>query len=172
MAPIRPGCRGLAPTFSTQHDWHLLPCAEMPGMCQFRRRAVVAVSGRKVLTSSYRSDILASASYRQLLPAFIHSPRSGAIKGGPIFLLAVVRGPRRCKELVASWVIWRLAPPLRWYVTLVIAAAMAAAGSAASMTSWRLHDALLFGLLAAFGGITVELTRRTAEPAGLIKDVH
>ena len=36
----------------------------------------------------------------------------------------------------------------------------------------RLHDLEVFGVLLAFGVATVELTRRTGEPAGLIKDLH
>jgi diguanylate cyclase (GGDEF)-like protein len=36
----------------------------------------------------------------------------------------------------------------------------------------HLHDLEVFGVLLAFGVATVELTRRTGEPAGLIKDLH
>ncbi|MGH3157471.1 MAG: GGDEF domain-containing protein, partial [Streptosporangiaceae bacterium] len=55
----------------------------------------------------------------------------------------------------------------------MIVAAVAAAGWTAALTSWRLRDLALFGLLTGFGAITVELGRRSAppEPAGLIKDI-
>jgi diguanylate cyclase (GGDEF)-like protein len=68
--------------------------------------------------------------------------------------------------------VWRLPCALRWYVITVILAAAAAVGIAATLTSWRPHDALLFGLLVGFGAVVIEFTRRTAEPAGLIKEVH
>ena len=80
--------------------------------------------------------------------------------------------PRRCRTRLAGWALWRLPPALRWYVTAVIAAAAAAAVIAALLTTWRARDGVLFGLLACFGAAAVELTRRTTEPAGHIKDVH
>jgi GGDEF domain-containing protein len=73
-----------------------------------------------------------------------------------------------------KWTVWELNPPLRWYVLGVIAAAAAAAGWAAALTSWRSHDLLLFALLTCFGALTVEVGRRTAErePAGHMKEVY
>jgi diguanylate cyclase (GGDEF)-like protein len=44
--------------------------------------------------------------------------------------------------------------------------------AAADTASWRARDLILFAMLVTFGAAAVELTRRTAEPAGLIKDVH
>jgi diguanylate cyclase (GGDEF)-like protein len=57
-------------------------------------------------------------------------------------------------------------------VIAVIAAAAVAVVAATTLTSWRIHDVLLFAALACFGAAVTELTRRTTEPAGLIKDVH
>ena len=54
----------------------------------------------------------------------------------------------------------------------MIIVAAAALGGAAAVTHWRAHDAALFALLVCFGAVAVELTRRSREPAGLIKDVH
>jgi diguanylate cyclase (GGDEF)-like protein len=73
---------------------------------------------------------------------------------------------------VSGWALWRLPPGLRGYVCGVIAAGAAAIAAAAAVTGWRARDLWLFGLLVAFGAAAVELTRRTTEPAGLIKDVH
>jgi diguanylate cyclase (GGDEF)-like protein len=74
---------------------------------------------------------------------------------------------------VTGWAVWRLPIALRLYVCGVIAAAIAVAGWTAATTSWRTHDAALFGLLTGFGAVVVEVGRRSAppEPAGLIKDV-
>jgi diguanylate cyclase (GGDEF)-like protein len=77
-----------------------------------------------------------------------------------------------CRTRLAGWALWRLPGGLRWYVCGVIAAGAAATGTAAALTGWRARDLWLFGMLVAFGATAVELTRRTAEPAGLIKDVH
>lgn len=115
---------------------------------------------------------MTAASYRQLLPAPLIFPRSGSAKEGPALISVMVRGPRRCVALVAGWTVWRLRPALRCYVIAVIAAAVIAASLAAALTSWRVHDALVFGMLVGFGAAAIEFTRRTTEPAGLIKDVH
>ena len=44
--------------------------------------------------------------------------------------------------------------------------------AAAALTSWHASDGWLFAVLVCFGGVAVELTRRTTVPAGHIKDVH
>jgi diguanylate cyclase (GGDEF)-like protein len=54
----------------------------------------------------------------------------------------------------------------------VIAGAATATGVAVWRTIWRPSDVLLFAALATFGAAAIELSRRTTEPAGLIKDVH
>jgi diguanylate cyclase (GGDEF)-like protein len=73
---------------------------------------------------------------------------------------------------VTGWAVWRLAPALRWYVISVVAIAVAVAGAAVEWTSWRARDVVVFAVLACFGALAIELTRRVTEPAGLIKDVH
>lgn len=82
------------------------------------------------------------------------------------------RGARR--RIVTGWAVWRLPPALRWYVCGLTAAAVAAAGWVAAVTSWRPRDLALFALLTCFGGAVVELTRRAAgpEPAGHMKEVY
>jgi diguanylate cyclase (GGDEF)-like protein len=82
------------------------------------------------------------------------------------------RLPRRCLAALAAWPVWSLPRGLRRYVVGVIVAAGAAAGVAVASTGWRAGDGWLFALLVCFGAAAVELTRRTTETAGLIKDVH
>src|SRR5580700_4719690 len=100
------------------------------------------------------------------------STRLRADRGGPIRLLAVAGGPRRCRAYVSGWAVWQLPRGLRWYVLAVIGAAVAAAGTAAALTSWRARDAWLFAALAGFGAVSAELTRRGGEPAAAVKNVH
>jgi diguanylate cyclase (GGDEF)-like protein len=85
--------------------------------------------------------------------------------------LNVANGGSRSRT-VTGWELWRLPPALRWYVCGLVAAALVVGGWTAARISWRLHDAVLFGLLTCFGALALELGRRTAprEPAGLIKD--
>ena len=72
----------------------------------------------------------------------------------------------------AAWPIWRLPRGVAVFVVAVIAANLAAIGLAASFFTFRSGDLLLFGLLLACDAATVELTRRSGEPAGVIKDVY
>jgi diguanylate cyclase (GGDEF)-like protein len=80
--------------------------------------------------------------------------------------------PPRCRRAVAGWPLWQLPRGLRWYVCAVVAAGAAVTAVAASTASWHSRDLILFAMLVTFGAVAVELTRRTAEPAGLIKEVH
>jgi len=83
------------------------------------------------------------------------------------------RSPLRgCLAAVAGWPLWSLPRVLRWYVVGVITAVAAAIGTAAALTRWNAGDVWLFAVLVCFGVVAVELTRRSAETAGLIKDVH
>jgi diguanylate cyclase (GGDEF)-like protein len=61
---------------------------------------------------------------------------------------------------------------LRWYVCAVIGAGVVAVAATAATTDWRPGNGVLFGLLLAFGAVTVETLRRIGEPAGSIKDAH
>ena len=74
--------------------------------------------------------------------------------------------------ITANWAIWELPCWLRRYVIAVVAVYAAALAVAAARLPPHLHDLEVFGVLLAFGVATVELTRRTGEPAGLIKDLH
>jgi diguanylate cyclase (GGDEF)-like protein len=71
-----------------------------------------------------------------------------------------------------AWPLWELPRRLAVYVAGVILTYLAAIGIAASQTTFRLHDLELFALLLAFGAASIELTRRSGEPAGVIHDVY
>ena len=73
---------------------------------------------------------------------------------------------------VRTWPVWTLRPALRWYVCTVVGVGAAAVAATAATTDWRPGDGILFGLLLAFGAVTVETLRRIGEPAGSIKDAH
>jgi len=68
--------------------------------------------------------------------------------------------------------VWGLPRWLAVFVAAVITAYAAALGAAASQTRFSLHDMALFALLLGFGAVSIELTRRSGEPAGLIMDVY
>ena len=81
---------------------------------------------------------------------------------------------RLLKQSVAvrSWPLWSLQP--RWlvaFVLAVIAADLAAIGVAASVTTVTGSNLALFGLLVGCTAASVELTRKTGEQGGMIKDV-
>jgi diguanylate cyclase (GGDEF)-like protein len=71
-----------------------------------------------------------------------------------------------------AWPLWELSPWLAAFVVGVSAVYVAAIAIAASLTRFRWHDFALFVLLLAFGAASIELTRRSGEPAGHIQDVY
>lgn len=73
---------------------------------------------------------------------------------------------------VRAWTVWQLPRRLALFVIAVTAVNLAGIGLAASSFSFREHQLLLFCVLLACDAATVELTRRTGEPAGVIKDVY
>jgi diguanylate cyclase (GGDEF)-like protein len=73
---------------------------------------------------------------------------------------------------VRDWPVWGLPRRLAVFVAAVITAYAAAVGAATSQTAFSLHDLALFALLLGFGAVSIELTRRSGEPAGLIMDVY
>jgi len=73
---------------------------------------------------------------------------------------------------VRSWPFWQLPRPLIAFVAAVVLAAAAALAVCAAILPVRVHDLEVFALLLACNGATVELTRRTSEPEGHVKDVH
>jgi diguanylate cyclase (GGDEF)-like protein len=73
---------------------------------------------------------------------------------------------------VRDWPVWSLPPRLRAFVLLVICADLACTGVAAAAFRFSAGDLALFAALLACGAVTVELTRRASEPAGVVKDVY
>ena len=74
---------------------------------------------------------------------------------------------------VRSWPLWSLQP--RWlvaFVLAVIAADLTAIGVAASSTAITRGNLALFGLLLGCTAASVELTRKSGEQGGMIKDVQ
>jgi diguanylate cyclase (GGDEF)-like protein len=71
-----------------------------------------------------------------------------------------------------AWAVWELPRWLAAFVTVITVTYLAVVGVAASRTVFRLHDLALFVLLLGFGAASIELTRRSGEPAGLIMDVY
>ncbi|HEY1916191.1 MAG TPA: GGDEF domain-containing protein [Streptosporangiaceae bacterium] len=80
--------------------------------------------------------------------------------------------PARLVSSVRGWPLWELPRWLACFVMVVLAADGAAIVTAAVSTDFRARDAGLFALLLGLSFASVELTRRTGEPAGVIKDVH
>src|ERR1700691_4737228 len=73
---------------------------------------------------------------------------------------------------VRAWPIWTLPRFVMVFIVAVILADVAAIAVSAAILSVHAHDLILFGLLLACNGATVELTRRSIEPEGAIKDVY
>ena len=88
---------------------------------------------------------------------------------------APIRAARRLLQqsiAVRSWPLWSLQP--RWlvaFVLAVIAADLAAIGVAVSSTAVTGSNLALFGLLVGCTAAAVELTRKSGEQGGMIKDV-
>jgi diguanylate cyclase (GGDEF)-like protein len=83
--------------------------------------------------------------------------------------------PQSCGGLVArlrSWPLWELPRWLATFVTAVVAAYVSAVVVAATQTSFSLHELALFVLLLGFMAASIELTRRSGDPAGLSMDVY
>jgi diguanylate cyclase (GGDEF)-like protein len=76
---------------------------------------------------------------------------------------------------VSGWPIWQLRPPwLMAFICLVTAVYVAAIAVAAAVVPWPQpwHNLWLFGALLLCSALTVEMTKRTGENAGMIKDVY
>ncbi|HEX3493435.1 MAG TPA: GGDEF domain-containing protein [Streptosporangiaceae bacterium] len=85
---------------------------------------------------------------------------------------ATPSSPVRGLRAVAGWPLWELPPWLVGFVLAVIFSAGAAIVAAAALTVVRGPDLELFAVLLGCDVVTVELTRRSGEPAGLIKETH
>src|SRR5579859_3051741 len=79
---------------------------------------------------------------------------------------------QRVFPALTAWSIWKLPRWVAIFIVAVIIADLAAIALAASFFSVRSHDLLLFSLLLACNAATVELTRRSGEHAGAIRDVY
>jgi diguanylate cyclase (GGDEF)-like protein len=73
---------------------------------------------------------------------------------------------------VRSWPFWKLPRSLIAFVVAVIVVDAVVLAVSATSTPVSAHDLGVFGLLLACNAATVELTRRTSEPEGHVKDVH
>jgi diguanylate cyclase (GGDEF)-like protein len=80
--------------------------------------------------------------------------------------------PGNGMQRVRDWPVWSLPRRLRAFVLLVICADLAATGVAAVAFRFSAAQLALFAALLGCGAITVELTRRSSEPAGVVKDVY
>ena len=86
---------------------------------------------------------------------------------------AIFRRAGRTRMLnVRSWPFWKLPRSLAVYVAAVILIDGVAIAVSAAALPLRAHDLVVFGLLLACNGATVEFTRRSSEPEGHVKDVH
>jgi diguanylate cyclase (GGDEF)-like protein len=85
--------------------------------------------------------------------------------------MRMTRRPWRRLAAIGSWPLWRLPRWLLAYVLAIDATAMAAIAIAASFTTITKHDLALFGLLLGCTALAVELTRKTGEQGGHIRDV-
>jgi diguanylate cyclase (GGDEF)-like protein len=70
------------------------------------------------------------------------------------------------------WQVGELPGWLVAFITAVIGADLIVIGTCAAVTQFRGADLELAGVLLACNLLTVELTHRAGEPAGLVKDVH
>jgi diguanylate cyclase (GGDEF)-like protein len=86
---------------------------------------------------------------------------------------AIFRQVRSMQALsVRSWPFWKLPRSLIAFVVAVILVDAVVLAVSATATPVGAHDLEVFGLLLACNAATVELTRRTSEPEGHVKDVH
>jgi diguanylate cyclase (GGDEF)-like protein len=73
---------------------------------------------------------------------------------------------------VREWPIWGLPRTLIVFIVAVVLADVAAIAVGVAVQPFQGHNLLAFGVLLACNAATVELTRRSSEPTGVIKDVH
>src|SRR5215469_8882737 len=73
---------------------------------------------------------------------------------------------------VRDWRVWSLPLRARAFILLVVCAYLACVGLSAVNFHFAADNLGLFAALLACGAVTVELTRRASEPAGVVKDVY
>ena len=113
------------------------------------------------------------------LPGWLASARRGPglcrLPGRPASAgreRGLCRLPGRLVAGVRGWALWELPGWLACFVLGVVTADAAAIGVAADPARLDGGQAGLFALLLGLSIVSVELTRRSGEPAGVIKDVH
>src|SRR5215469_15791113 len=73
---------------------------------------------------------------------------------------------------VRDWRVWSLPLRARAFILLVVCAYLACVGLSAASFHFAADNLGLFVALLACVAVTVELTRRASEPAGVVKDVY
>jgi len=86
--------------------------------------------------------------------------------------MRLTRRLSRLKSVISDWPVWSLPRWVTAYVVAVVALELAAIGVAASFTTITGHDLALFGLLLACTLLAVELSRKSGEQGGIMKDVQ
>jgi diguanylate cyclase (GGDEF)-like protein len=88
-------------------------------------------------------------------------------------IAGTIRWPGRLSAAVRGWPLWDLPGWLSCFVIVVVAGYLAAIGVAVvRWAGFSGRDVGFFALVIGLSIASVELTRRSGEPAGLIKDVH
>jgi len=87
-------------------------------------------------------------------------------------LMRLSRRLLRRSAAVSDWAIWRLPRWLIAFVLAVVVADLAAIAFAAAVTTITADNLALFGLLLGCTAVAVELSRKTGEQGGMMKDVH
>lgn len=86
--------------------------------------------------------------------------------------MGLIRRLQRRIAAVSRWPLWSLPRWLTAFVITVVVADLAAIGVAASTATYSVHDLALFGLLLSCTAAAVEVTKKSGEQVGLIKDVQ
>ena len=86
--------------------------------------------------------------------------------------MGMTRRPWRRLAAIGSWPLWSLPRVLLAFVLTIIALSVAAVGVAASFAPFTEHNLALFGLLLGCTALAVEMTRKTGEQGGHIRDVQ
>jgi hypothetical protein len=76
------------------------------------------------------------------------------------------------RRAVSQWPLWGLPRWLQVLVSCVVAVYCGAITSALAITPLRTGQLRLFAVLVACSAAAVELTRRTGEPGGVVRDVY
>jgi len=86
--------------------------------------------------------------------------------------MGLIRRLSRRIAAVSSWPLWSLPRWLTAFVITVVVADLAAIGFAASSAAYSKHDLALFALLLGCTAAAVEMTRKSGEQGGMMKDVQ